>query len=250
MKIAICISGHLRTYQLPSVHSLFLQFKEYLSQFGSTDIFVSSWNRQNTNNSWSSSHRLNDPNTTDYILTAEEVKDHYKTDNVELYNYDFFNSSAYSSLAYEYFTSVEYNWDKRAIHNNILHSTKMFYLIYQCNFQKTQYEYNKGFKYDYVFRIRPDHAFDLNQCEIINLHNSSQNILYIPIHNDRFAYGSSNIMNKYSSSIYHISSIFQQGIFGDPERIQRLCIESVIDSKNIVHIPMCGVLVSDTGFIR
>jgi len=250
MRIALCLSGHLRTYNSSMVHQSFIDFKNYLSRFGSIDIFIASWNRQNTKNSWSASHNLNDVNTADCIVDSTLIQKHYETENVWLYNYDYYDDINYSPLKYYYFTNKEYIWDSRGINNEIIHSTKMFYLIYQCNLKKMQYEYNNKFKYDCVFRIRPDHAFDMSQCQQINLENIKSDRLYIPKHNDRFAYGSSDIMNKYSYSIHHMSHFFQQGIFGDPETIQKSCIESVINPDHIVYIPMCGVLVSDTGYIR
>lgn len=249
MKIAFCISGHLRTYKNPIIQKNFFEFKDYISSFGEVDIFVSTWNRQNTERSWSASHNLHDPLTISNYIDEHDILQHYGARSVKILDYDYY-SSIYSPLNYKYFTKKEYSWDERAINNNILHSTKMFYLIYRVNQLKTKHEYINSFTYDYVFRIRPDHLFDLQECKIIDLNRTQKDVLYIPYLNDRFAYGSSYIMNQYSSTIFNVALSYDNNIFGDPEHLQIYSIKNLIDSAKIVKIPMCGQLLADNGTLR
>ncbi len=54
MKTAICISGHLRHYK--NLKDNFQWFKKALQSFCDVDVFVASWDKQNTLASWSHAH--------------------------------------------------------------------------------------------------------------------------------------------------------------------------------------------------
>lgn len=250
MKIAFCISGHLRTYKKDNVHKHFLNFKEYIGKFGEIDIFVACWNRQNTNNSWSAAHNLNDKNSVNYIITEDDITNHYGSRSNLIIDYDYFDSD-YSPLNYQYFTTKQYSWDHRAIHNNIIHSTKMLYLIYKANELKIEYEYKNNFKYDYVFRIRPDFLFNPSEYQsAIHLDQIRNDCLYVPGSDDKFAYGSSDTMNRYSYAIFHVACAFHNNIFGDPESVQRYAVDTMFSSDKIINIPKCGLLLADNGSMR
>lgn len=88
----------------------------------------------------------------------------------------------------------------------------MWHMWKEVNNLKIKHENN--FKYDWVFRMRPDSWFD---AQIENLKLLNNNNLYIPDHddwggiNDRFALSSSKNMDIYNSLIDHCEKIFDMG---------------------------------------
>lgn len=254
MKIAFCISGHLRNYA--KLKDNFYEFKEYIQQFGAVDTFVSTWNYRNTNNSWSTQHGLNDGNSNTDSITHDLVQNHYQTDSIEILDYDFYDSS-YSPLRHDNFSLKIYNWKPDpsigsgnfGIHNNIIHSTKMFFLIYRSNLLKLNYEYKNNINYDLVFRIRPDMQFFPNEYRkqlVFDAVDTTK--IYIPlghIWTDQFAYGSSLLMNKYANAFMRVSSVYDREIFGDPEAVMKECLLDLIGEHNIIRVPKCGYLLAE-----
>lgn len=96
----------------------------------------------------------------------------------------------------------------------------MFYKIESCNKLKKDFEQENNFTYDCVIRARADLCFE--QTIDIKAGNSF-NYLYVPKHgdfnglNDQFAYGSSEIMDKYSSLYSNIHKYYGDGLVMDPE---------------------------------
>ena len=254
MKIAFCISGHLRNYI--RLKNNFYDFKNFISQFGTVDTFVTTYNHRNTNNSWSVQHGLNDIDSHNEIITEEMVKDHYQTNNVEIIDYNFLDSD-FSPLKYTNITTKEFVWNldpsigntSYGIHNNVIMSTRMFYLIYRCNMQKLYAEYQTNKQYDFVFRIRPDMMYFHQAYNILlKLNQLDLTKIYIPdghIWTDQFAYGSSDLMNKYSNAYLRISDVHDRSIFGDPETVMKEAIENLLGSDNIVRVPKCGYLLAE-----
>lgn len=254
MKIAFCISGHLRNFI--KLKDNYLEFKNFIEQFGQVDTFVSTWNHRNTDNSWSNQHNLNEQNSSLDTITYDIVKKHYDTNYIKILNYDFYDSN-FSPLRYENFTTRTYNWNpdpslgsgKFGIHNNIVHSTKMFFLIYESNILKSYEEFINNQEYNWVFRIRPDmHFFHQQYSKQILLDKIDSTKLYIHdghIFGDQFAYGSSKLMNKYASAFMRISSANDKDIFGDPETVMHTCLSGLIGESNIIRIPKCGYILAE-----
>lgn len=254
MKIALCISGHLRNYK--RLRDNFNEFKSFLSLYGNIDIFITTYNKRNTINSWSVQHGLNEHNSHNDNITVDMVKNHYNTENVEILDYDFYDSY-YSPLKYKNFTDKIYNWTPNTdigqgsfgIHNDIIGSTRMFYLIYRCNNQKLYQEYKNQSQYDIVFRLRPDmQYFPAVYRHMLRLDSIDLSKIYIPtgyIWTDQFAYGSSSLMNKYANTFLRISTIHDKEIFGDPEYIMYECLNHFIGEHNIVRNEKCGYLLAE-----
>lgn len=254
MKIALCLSGHMRNYKRLAEN--FYNFRNYLSQYGQVDVFVTTWNRRNTSNSWSVQHGLNESNSHNDIIIYDDIKNHYNTDFIQILDYDFYDSN-FSPLRYNNFTNKEYNWKPHpsvgsgcfGIHNGIVHSTKMFYLIFMANILKSQQEFLNNQHYDFVMRLRPDMLFIENEyTKSLQMNFLDINKLYLPVGHiwtDQFACGSSHIMNKYASSILRIASVNDNDIFGEPEVVMNECLLNLIGSENIVRIPKVGVILAE-----
>jgi hypothetical protein len=254
MKIAFCISGHLRNYL--RLKDNFYEFKNFIKQYGDVDTFVTTYNNRNAPNSWSVQHGLNEENSHNDTITIDMVKDHYDTQNVEILNYYFYDSN-FSPLKYTNITDKIYNWKPRpdvgnasyAIHNDVLISTRMFYLIYRANIQKLESEFKNNSEYDIVFRMRPDmQYFPQIYTNQLRLNLIDLNKIYIPdghIWTDQFGYGSSLLMNKYANTYLRVSSIHDKEIFGDPETVMNECLLDFIGPSNIVRVPKCGYLLAE-----
>jgi hypothetical protein len=251
MRIAFCISGHMRNYQ--KLLDNYYMFKQHYSQFGIIDTFVCTWDKLNTNKSWSAAHNLNATGSSDMIVSSNQIKKDYETNHVRILKDDFF-SSTYSPFNYTDMTDQEYNFDDRAIQNDVLHCFKQFGLIYYCNILKKEVEYSSNLLYDFVFRLRPDMQYNLNN--LLNLHQFTDCSKIYTSHywekgemGDliRFAFGGSKIMNKYANSYLRVSQIFDQGIFGDAEKISFLCLSNHIGSDNIKFVPEVGRLVAENN---
>lgn len=245
MKAAICISGHLRHFK--NLKENFNLLKKLLEEFYHVDTFISTWDKQNTINSWSHAHGISNASTANQIIDEKEIQDFYETNFVKTFDYDFY-SSDFSPLKYTDWTDNKYSWDNRGISNNILNSSKMFFLIKEVNDLKKQQEFKQNKKYDLVIRTRPDYEY--NDVSIFKSLNIKENTIYVakpygcsPI-DDQFAFGDSASMDKYASCLMKQSSIFHRNIWGDPETV---LIHSIKDFHqiNLELINRVGCLGSD-----
>lgn len=254
MKIAVCISGHLRHYdQIKDKYDLFIA---HLKEFGQVDVFVSTWNRQNTLNSWSSAHGISNVETYNNFIDPDQVKKHFEAKDVSVFDYDFYSSN-YSPLSYKKFTINEYNWDARGINGSVINSSKMFFLINKSNELKKINEYKNNFTYDAVFRVRPDYEFDQEGVKNIFVENLQPKCIYCgkpyqdsPPIDDQFAFGNSESMDLYSSTLNTVCIPYHNNIFGDPESLLNLSILKFFKLR-VARIERVGVLGSDiTSFKR
>ena len=253
MKIAICISGHLRHYK--NIKDKYESFLSYLKGFGTVDVFVATWNKQNTLNSWSHAHGISNPATSSIIINPAEVAQHFQAKNITVFDYDFY-SSDYSPICFKNYTSNLYNWDRRGIGGTVVNSSKMFFLINECNNLKKQNEYFSKSLYDIVFRIRPDYEFCEDKFGSMPIEHINPNCIYSPkpypespMIDDQFAFGNSNAMDLYSSTINTISICFQNKIFGNPEKILNISCVNIFNLTPMT-IERVGFLGSDVTSFR
>ncbi len=234
MNIAICISGHLRNWK---ENKSAQDFIKYIQSIYRTDVFVSTWDRENATKSWSEMHGLSNLERCKNIVHKEEVYDFYGATDVTVLNEEFY-ASDFSPLRYSILTKELFNWNSHGQQNGILHSTKMYFLIYMANLLKQKNEFKIQKKYDLVFRLRPDFEPFEEKYKNFDFNNILEDVLYIrkpPGSNicDQFAFGDSNIMDKYSSTFLKISTLLSQGIFGDPEEF---LFRNLAEMKTNVHL--------------
>jgi hypothetical protein len=240
MNIAFCISGHLRHYD--RLKESYLQLKKTLEKYGNIDVFICTWNKINTNKSWSHCHGLSASDSHKKRVDLSDIENFYETSDIQILNEEFYESE-YSPLNYQNLTYNTYNWDHRGIYNNVPHCIKTAYLIYECNKMKKLKEFTCQRKYDLVFRLRPDSIYNSQLMEV-DFSSIDLNKLYIAEYHSkpyadfgRFAFGGSEIMDKYSNSYLRTSAIFDKNIFGDPEKIYYKSIIDMIEPGNIGIIP-------------
>lgn len=199
-RTAICISGYLREFELT-----FDRLYQHLFKFTDPDIYIHTWDylgaplrgfdsrlsRIRTNTVINKINKLFSP----VKIVVEPV--------IQLPTTALMHSR---------------NYERRDI-NGML---SMFYKIEQCNKLKSAVENDRNFKYDCVVRLRSD----LILCSSFNITpNSNMDRIYIPNGfdyggiNDQIAYGSSELMNKYSSIYSNIPHLLSQGESFNPEKL-------------------------------
>jgi hypothetical protein len=101
---------------------------------------------------------------------------------------------------------------------SIVDCTNMFYKITKCNQLKKQHEDAHNFKYDIVVRLRPDISF---QNHVI--FSRDRDKIFIPNGYDyggvcdQFAYGSSDLMDKFCDLFPNIKKYVEEGCVFNPE---------------------------------
>ena len=188
-KIALCLSGHLRSFE-----RTFQSLQEQLLKKTDCDIFLHIWEPENK--------RLKDQ----IFYRAQQL---YSPKKVVMESQKHFEVTSEMS--------------KRIIdprnHAGVL---SMFYKIEVCNNLKREYENENNFKYDCVIRCRPDLFFE-NNFSIDDMKDS--NSIYLPPIgdfgglNDQFAFGSSELMDRYSCAYSNIDNYFNLGCAFNPEFI-------------------------------
>lgn len=192
MKVAICLSGHLRTYDkcVSSLMSYFVYpFK--------ADIFCHTWN--SIGNPYSTKGNIDGAFTRP--LTHAE-----KNNFISLYKPKKFiiDDKPYSPLPQD---------DKDFLNQFSGPMFDMFYGVKMANELKCLYEKENNFKYDLVIRCRYDLKFkkSLDVKNMIINHNN----IYIPNFgnwhdgaNDQFAIGSSYAIDVYSTYYDNVVNLF------------------------------------------
>jgi hypothetical protein len=201
MKIAICISGLIRSYDrgIQSIR------KNIINQFpeDQIDIFVSTWQDQQFNDF----SNIKDISFAPKLLN--KFIDFYENKRLAFYE----NQVAAGIRTY-----------------NVL---SMFYQIMNCNLLKIKYEKITNKKYDLVFRLRTDFLghYPIN----FNMQNLKKNNIYIDNPSgsgfgDGFAFGDSESMDIYSNAYLYIDDFISTNQLLRPEDFLKWYI-----TKNISH---------------
>jgi len=100
------------------------------------------------------------------------------------------------------------------------------YSVFMANELKKKTEKTKNFKYDVVFRMRPDQIYE-QQLEDLEL--VKKNELFVPAHdwhggiNDRFSFATSETMDKYASMWLELEQLMQMGRFHPETLAMNIC---------------------------
>lgn len=190
MKLALCISGLMRTYKETANSVL-----RHICQLYDTDIFVSTWNI--LGKSVSKFSRT----PTDDVVNNIAI---YRTYGNRVRGVIIDDYASYKGVNGLTWQKAKYEWGKA---NNlegicrVEHLFAMCYKIKQCNELKNVYAASQHVHYDCVMRCRADMLFNRN----IKILEVKPNTIYTPsIYtwdkvNDQFAYGDTKVMDTYSS---------------------------------------------------
>lgn len=242
LRVALCISGHLRTFE-----QNFISVREHILNRFNCDVFIHTWDT------------LGMP----YRQLDSRVHN-IKTDHmVETINRIY----APKKLIIEP--------TKRFLVSNLMHKAmidyrdipgilSMFYKIEVCNNIKSEYERENNFLYDIVIRFRGDLCMmaplPINQ-------DTNLNRLFIPQYGnfsglcDQFAFGSSQVMDIYSSLYSNLEKHLETGAKLNPEKILLYHVEAnhlLVEKSNVKFvIKRSNGLVQDNyllerawGFVR
>ena len=175
-KIAMCISGYLRTFEecWPSI-------KKNIIDGNDIDIFIHTYDKLGNSKGWRHPMNLTEDININFLENIPNIK----------------------IIVTEKFENIKYKFEKvRKLHpgvTNINVIETIFYKIYMCNELRKQYEKEHDFKYDLVIRMRGDQIFERK----INLDFPEDKILinaypwgdedYIQHHQENNADGSINM---------------------------------------------------------
>lgn len=190
--VAICLSGHLRTFD--RTHKA---LQERLIKPLDADVFIHTWDTIGSENSKAGS----DLNTT-RVSTKTRLIDINKYYNPKKIKIEKFKKSFFFNMTDS--IKVPDN-EKMFVVRHLGYHFSMFYSIFHSNELRKEFEKESGKKYDYIIRCRPDmflhssignHILPENTNTIV-VPNIAQ---YCPEGmNDQFAIGSSEAMEKYFS---------------------------------------------------
>jgi SAM-dependent methyltransferase len=206
-KTAVCISGYLREFE-----TTYDRLYQNLLKFTDADIYIHTW---------------------DFLGAPLRGFDN-KLSKIKTYTVLNKINRLYNPVKIVVEPNIQFpttplmhvrNYEKRDI-NGML---SMFYKIEQCNQLKCLVEIERKVKYDCVVRVRPD----LMILSSLNIKSSSDmSKIYIPQGydyngmNDQLAYGSSELMDKYSSVYSHIHGLLNQGESLNPEKLLKRHLEN------------------------
>lgn len=136
-KIAICISGYLRTFEecYPSILKNIIQDND-------VDIFIHTYNKIGNSSGWRHPIDLSEDININFLETIPNIK------MIEIENWD----------------NIKYKFDKfKKIQPNITNINviaTIFYKIFMCNQLRKKYEVENNIKYDLIIRMRGDQIFE------------------------------------------------------------------------------------------
>jgi 2-polyprenyl-3-methyl-5-hydroxy-6-metoxy-1,4-benzoquinol methylase len=200
LKVAICISGHLRTFE-----NNYQSLKDNILSKYDCDVFIHTWDILGSSYRFTDS-KLHLLNTAKYIEKIES----------------FYNPKKLIIEPFKYF-ELNNLMKQRAVPGRDAGGTiSMYYKIEACNNLKKDYEKENNIIYDCVIRFRSD--LHIEQPLPLDA-NTNLTCLHVPLHgnfggiNDQLAYGSSSVMDTYSSLYSNLENLLQAGANLNPEKL-------------------------------
>lgn len=205
LKVAVCLSGHLRIFE-----EAFSKLKEHLLDLYDCDIFIHTWD---TMGLWmrGGDAPISRKKTNEQLAKIQNIA-HPKKIIIE---------------QYREFPVSQLMRQRSGEHRDLGGVQSMFYKIEQCNNLKSSYEKSNNMVYDAVVRIRPD--IILEQDIIIN--QEDLNCINIPKYgdysglNDQLAFSSSKNMNIYSGIFSKLIRYLEVGAPMNPEKLIKFNID-------------------------
>ena len=212
MRVAVCISGHLRNFK-----SGYKNFKENFILINSDhtfDFFIDTWD----NLDWRNENIFKE--TADIIPHVKTLYSPIKINVEKFINWDTEEYMKYVS---------NQRWVKKGIQGKRSkgeHILGMYYKIFKCNNLKKEKEDKDSFKYDIVIRSRTDMGFS-SPVKLDVLANIDE-IIYVPqcskeakdngiLIRDMFAISSSKNMDYYCDLFNKINEILESTRMFRPE---------------------------------
>lgn len=211
MKVAICLSGHLRRFEraAPSLLS-------FVKSNHDCDIFIHTWDKMGYASAYKADSTQD--NTAKYLSRIEQI---YKPKKIIVEDSTFIEQ-------------LKLQGDQYAPHligvpKPVGHMASMFYKIYAANELRKQYELEHNIQYDWIIRCRPDLLF----TEAVTLPVSSgPTEVFLPQHLcghewlcDQFAIAKPEAMDLYCSFFFDMADYFRAQKEYRPEVFMHHCIK-------------------------
>lgn len=194
MKIAICLSGHMRKFE-----QTYSSFYSHVMGHHDCDIFIHTWDRMGYGSAYKT-----DPNqdvTDKYLPKIEKI---YRPKKIIVEDSSFVDELKRQGDQYAPHLSRE--------PKHVGHMASMFYKIFAANELRKQYQLETGTEYAWVVRCRPDLTFHgsvkMPTQKIPNRIYMSQHQCSPGWLNDQFAIGDPDSMDLYSSFFFHMQEYF------------------------------------------
>lgn len=206
LKTALCISGHLRTFE-DNFESVKINILDRMD----CDVFIHTWDIMGM------AYRPCDSG----LYSIETQRLAHKIQRL-------YNPKKLVIEPTKNFNITPLMRARLLDHRDISGILSMFYKIEACNALKKEYEKENDFTYDCVIRFRGDLFMDTPMPVD---HNTNLGHLFIPMYGnfagicDQFAYGSSPIMDTYSGLYSNIQQYLEVGAPMHPEKILQFHIE-------------------------
>lgn len=211
MKIAICLSGHLRRFERTAGSLL-----NYVKANHECDIFIHTWDKMGYASAYKTD--LIQDNTSKYLSRVEH---YYKPKKIIVEDSMF--------IEHLKMQGDQYAPHLKNVPKHVGHMASMFYKIYTANELRKQYELETSTKYDWIIRSRTDLLFS----EPVKLPDSStENEIFMPQHLcghawlcDQFAIAKPDAMDLYSSFFFDMPAYFSAQKEYRPEVFMHHCME-------------------------
>jgi protein YibB len=170
-KIAICMSGNIRTFNLcnENIHNNIIQ--PLLNSGCQINTFLSTWNDD------------------DYTNNLDIINNFFTQIEVENYNNDFFTNN--------YSTTQYLNYPGLCCSTTSSNASSMHYKIKKVYELAKKYTEINNIDYDIIIRIRPDIIYN-NQIDLGNIKSSLlNNYLYMPNSHGKYTSVTKNIMDHF-----------------------------------------------------
>ena len=204
MKVALCISGHLRKFD-QTFNSL---YKSILSKYN-PDIFIHTWDKLGFSCRFKTDSVLNETSTKLSLINK------------------LYNPKKLIIESSDFVETLKQEGNKYAPHlinepKHVGHMSSMFYKIYACNAIRKNFELENNISYDWIIRCRPDLLFH----EKVDIPaNKQENTIWLPQficnagwYTDQFAIADSDSMDLYSSIYFDLPEYFNKKMEYYPEK--------------------------------
>lgn len=205
-KTAVCISGHLRTFE-----KTYKSFKtNIIDQLQNVDVFIHTWDSLGYSQVKGDAPFINEK-TNNYL---EKINELYNPKKILIENFKEINGDRFRS---------------RSLEKNPSNSLNMFYSIYMTNKLKKDFEKENNIKYNMCIRTRGDilyqAPFNFNLLDNLNgiwVPNSND----LSMINDTFAVSSSKFMDIYSMCLDYVDEYFNKGLIFKSETLLKKHFEN------------------------
>jgi len=225
MRIALLLTGHLRTFR--KTHGSYLDLLHMLEKIGKVDVFCHTWDiEESVTASWWKEHQTEGPPPPN--VRESEVIQHYNPKN-------------WSIESSRQFDEIPVSIKSIIPISGIL---SMLYSQYQAFRLMQSHAQENGIKYDLVLKTRYDLGYEVDSVfqDLVKRHQD-RSFLWVPNSNpyelsgayaDIFAAGSADKMETYLRFYEHFESqlkVYQQN--GYLEVVPELCLRTYLDMENI-----------------